>query len=626
MPSLVKRGRWLFPIFLLALFIHSDVLQYWFVASDTLPLIETSRATNLSEFIGIFTQPLMYGSDFTDTALFYRPIASLSYAADYALWGLNPFGYHLTNLVFHAVAVALVAIAITSLTNRPAVGFLTAILVALHPVTVEVVPVTARRQDILLTIFSLASLTFFVRWCREMDYTYGTDSTWNPHWLLGGALLAYALALGSKETAVVVVGLISVWVFLQNGVDQPRQTLRIFVGTVGPFVAVTVLYLVLRIAVLGGLGGYDSGSDSSSVSSHLITEVFLFIVKYVLWLTYPLNFIEEQIAMLSVDSSLLILLVPIVLLSGGLVLMRLVQRGYFRRRRFQRLRLFSSIASIIGFATIPLVLTGASLGPLALPTTSEILKSYLIGLLFVGASIGGIVTTILMEDSPFDKTMQQQLLFFSSWIVLPLGLLNTSGFVISKPLEFGFGIRNGYFAAIPTMTLFSLLLLPPLRKTSEVVRRILLQENHKISRGVINSDIGRAAAIVLLIVPLIAVSPIFHSSSEWQAAGELNEKSLFELQSGLENTPAERTVYIANFPNEFDEQQRPYPHAHSVTPLRPYSIEAWLKLQGKTNDAQVRLVRKKTVSEVPTEISVRTEKRNGWIVVWMRTSGTFIAK
>ena len=141
----------------------------------------------------------------------------------------------------------------------------------------------------------------------------------------------------------------------------------------------------------------------------------------------------------------------------------------------------------------------------------------------------------------------------------------------------------------------------------------------------INSDVGRTVAIVLLVVPLVAVSPILHSSSGWEAAGDLNEKSLSGLQSGLENVPAGKPIYIASSPNKFDEQQRSYPHPHSVTPLRPYSIETWLKLQGKTNDTQVRLVRKKTVSEVPDEVSVRTEKRNGWIAVWVRMSGTLTA-
>lgn len=618
-----ERGRWLLPIFLLAFFVHADILQYWFVASDTLPLIATSRARNLSEFIGIFTRPLMAGSDFATGALFYRPIASLSYAIDYTFWGLSPFGYHLTNLVLHAVTVTLVAVTITTLTTRPAVGFLTAVLFALHPITVEVVPVTARRQDILLTVFALISLTFFVRWYRGLDHPHRIHWQRKTHYLLGGALTAYALALGSKETAVVVVGLISVWVFLQKGIDRPHQTLRTLVGTVGPFVVVTVLYLVLRIVVLGGLGGYGAGTDS--LPSHGIaagiTNVFFFVVKYVLWLTYPLNFIEETTTMLSGDSLLLVILVPFVLLLGGIGLRGLAKRDYFQRGRFRRLRLFSPITSIIGFATIPLVLTKISFGALSLPPTSEILASYVIGILFVGACIGVIITTSLMQESPFGEPRRQQLVFFSCWIIFPLVILAISGFVTSRPLEFGFGMRNGYFAVIPTLTILSLLLLPSLRETRETARSILSQRDRPSISRLANSDVGRAAGIILLVLPLVAVSPIFHSGSGWQAAGELNEKSLSGLQTGLESVPAEKYIYIANFPNEFDEQQHPYPHAYSVTALQPYSIEAWLELHGRTTDTQVRLVRKKTVSTVPDEFSFRTEKRNGWTAVWVRMSG-----
>ncbi|HNW45585.1 MAG TPA: hypothetical protein PKI19_13880, partial [Elusimicrobiales bacterium] len=37
----------------------------------------------------------------------YQPLSWLTYAADYSLWGMDPFGYHLTSLVLHALNAAL---------------------------------------------------------------------------------------------------------------------------------------------------------------------------------------------------------------------------------------------------------------------------------------------------------------------------------------------------------------------------------------------------------------------------------------------------------------------------------------------------------------------------------------
>lgn len=617
MSTWLKRQRWLLPIFLLAFFVQSDALQHWFVASDTLPLIETSRVSNLNEFIGIFTQPLMSGSDFVNTALFYRPVATLSYAVDYALWGLNPFGYHLTNVVLHAITVVLVAVAITSLTDRPAVGRLTAVLFALHPVTVEVVPVTARRQDILWTMFALGTVILFVQWYRGFDRW--ADRSGNPYRLLGGALIAYALALGSKETAVVVIGLVAAWVLLQNGIDRPRRTLRTLIATVGPFVVVTLLYLVLRTIALNGLGGYSVKTDGISLLD--IAKVPVFAVKYVLWLTYPLRFVEK--ATTTVSGGLpLVILTPFVLLVGGVAVMRLGKRGYFRRKRFQRLRMVSPIMTTVGFAAIPLVLVRTPLGLPSLPSIPEILSSYVLGMLFVSACVGAISTTVLMRGSPFEEAIRRQLLFFGCWAVLPLVVLTGSGFVMSQPWDFGFGIRNGYFAVIPTMAILSLVLLPTLQKIRQRIATGVSDGDRFEWRTVINTDVARTVGIALLVIPLITASPLLYSNSGWQAVGELNEHSLQGLNDALEDTPNETAIYIANFPSEFDEQQRPYPHAHSVTPLRPYSLEAWLELHGRSANTQIRFVRKRTVTAVPDDISFRTENRNRWTAVWTTMNGT----
>ena len=612
MVSRLERGRWLLPISLLAFFAHADVLGHWFVASDTLPLIETSRISNPGDFVAIFTRPLMHGSDFADTALFYRPIASLSYAIDYALWGLTPFGYHLTTLVLHAIAVVLVAVVVIEITNRPGVGYLTAVLFAVHPVTVEVVPVTARRQDVLLTVFVLISLLLFVRWYRRVDHSSGEWRLRSR--LLGGALAAYLLALGSKETAVTLPVLVTVWVVLQCGIDRPRRLVRTLIHTVGPFAALTVCYLVLRVAVLGGLGGYTVGSDPPAV--HAVTSVFLFAVKYVLWLTYPLYAVEEGLSALSMGSVPLLVLVPVVLLSGAIAAARLAHRDYFGREHVRRLRLLCSVGGIVGFAALPLVVLSTSWFD-SLITTADtgVLAGYVVGLLFVGGCIGIIVATTLVEHSPFDRTIWRQLAFFGCWAAVPFGLVATSGFVTSRPLAFGFGMRNGYFATIPAMAMLSLLALPTLREARERLR-MLRTGKARWRSDLVDSNTVRAAAIVLLVVPLLATSPLVHTGSGWHAAGELNQQSLGGLANALEATPNEESVVIVDFPSDFDEQHRPYPHAHSVTPLRPYSLEAWLELHGHSERTQVRLLRTQTVREPPDELSFRTERRDGWIAVW----------
>ncbi len=610
MRSWSDRGRWLLPVASLALVAHAETLGYWFVASDTLPLIATSRVTDPSGFVALFTQPLMAGSDFTTTALFYRPVASLTYAVDYALWGLNPTGYHLTNLLLHAVAAALVAVCTARITRRRAVGALAGILFGIHPVTTEIVPVTARRQDTLLTILVLLSLVLFVRWYRATAPAERFPWRFGSHRSLGGALLAYALALGAKETAVGVPVLVVVWTLLHRESDRPRRLLETLFGTAGPFATVTLGYLAVRIAVLGGFGGYRVPTNVA------LSDRLLFGVKYLLWLVYPQNTVPELPTIRAAGAPSLVVGVAGVLLVGGVAVMTLLRRGYFHRGRFRRLRALSPVASVVGFAAIPLVLAGESLGSVALPPVGDTLGSYLVGVLFVGACLAGLATALFAGRLPFDGEKRRQLAFFACWTFVPCGLLVTRGFVTSKPLTFGFGMRNGYLAAAPAMAALALVVMPSLRRVLTAPRGMFTSERGFTPNA---GDVACVAVIGLLLVPVVGASPLLYAGSDWQSVGDLNERSLSGVDDALDGVPGNEPIYIVSFPSGLDSSQRSASHAQSVTPLRPYSVEAWLALNG-LSDPQVRLVRSASVAGVP-ELDIHTERRERLTAVWVERTG-----
>ena len=106
----------------------------------------------------------------------YQPLSWVSYAVDYQLWGLEPFGYHLTNLVLHAanaVVFWLVAMELLRAADAPpgggsngsvplaaAVG---ALFFAIHPLRVESVAWASERRDVLSGLFFLLTILFYVR-------------------------------------------------------------------------------------------------------------------------------------------------------------------------------------------------------------------------------------------------------------------------------------------------------------------------------------------------------------------------------------------------------------------------------------------------------------------------------
>jgi tetratricopeptide (TPR) repeat protein len=143
----------------------------------------------------------------------YLPIRDLSYAVDYALWGENPFGFHLTNLALYflnAVFVYLMTRRLTPLVfpagramaERKAgeVALLTTLLFAIHPVHSEPVSFISCRNVLLSGLFSFMSCHFFLK------YLGGTDGAGRGSYAV--SLLCCVLAILSKATAVVLPGML----------------------------------------------------------------------------------------------------------------------------------------------------------------------------------------------------------------------------------------------------------------------------------------------------------------------------------------------------------------------------------------------------------------------------------
>jgi tetratricopeptide (TPR) repeat protein len=111
----------------------------------------------------ILTSPYNYGGPGTTGGLF-RPVTTLTYAANYAVHARHPFGYHLVNLLLHVAASLLVLslarrLADAAMPDRaPWVAFLAGLLFAVHPAHVEAVAPMVGRKELLSTGFALAAM------------------------------------------------------------------------------------------------------------------------------------------------------------------------------------------------------------------------------------------------------------------------------------------------------------------------------------------------------------------------------------------------------------------------------------------------------------------------------------
>ncbi|OGS22125.1 MAG: hypothetical protein A3J83_03910 [Elusimicrobia bacterium RIFOXYA2_FULL_40_6] len=91
-----------------------------------------------------------------------RPVWLASLILDYSIWGLNPFGYHLTSLLFHLLNSVLVYFLIYKITKNIPLGFLSGLLFTVHPMHTEAVNVISFRPDLMAAFFCLLGFIFYI--------------------------------------------------------------------------------------------------------------------------------------------------------------------------------------------------------------------------------------------------------------------------------------------------------------------------------------------------------------------------------------------------------------------------------------------------------------------------------
>ncbi len=136
---------------------------------------------------------------------FWRPVATLSYAVDYQLWGLRPLGYHLTSNALHTLVSVLLLLLLLHWTG-PWPALLAAAWYAVHPVHSEAVDLATYRTELLATAACVAALLL---------HAHRQRNPWTITWIC----VLYAIGLGAKETAVTLPA----WLLAAQWLLSPGQ-------------------------------------------------------------------------------------------------------------------------------------------------------------------------------------------------------------------------------------------------------------------------------------------------------------------------------------------------------------------------------------------------------------------
>ncbi len=301
---------------------------------DDAPLITENRLVQApSEIYEVLTSSFWETGDRHDRfRSFFRPVVSLTYALDYALWGKRPFGFHLTNLLLHFACCWLVYRLARQERIDPRAALAGAAIFAVHPVHVESVAWISGRTDLLCALFCLGSFLLY----RQGGERKGITRLRSASWLL------FALALFSKEMAATLPLLVMVHSWLSQ--SGKRHRFLSACATTFPFLPVLGLYMFARGAVLG------QGASPLfvlNVESFLATASFV-VARYLTLLILPVG-LDAHYPYQAVTS----VLSPLALLSATmLAIVFLVTIGVGRRRTnltFWIVWIFLGLAPVLAF-------------------------------------------------------------------------------------------------------------------------------------------------------------------------------------------------------------------------------------------------------------------------------------
>ena len=221
---------------------YSGALEGEFVYDDPILIADNPLVTGSDADLGAIFQSEFFGGG-GGASGFYRPLMVLVYRIEFSLFGLDPFWFHLVNVVTHAAAAIVLLLLMRALGSPPLIALAGGLFFALHPVNVESVAWIAAGANATAFLFMGLALLFIVRFARSVSPTWKSLDLW-----LGvGALIP---ALLTKETALVVPAAAFLLLSGRLPGQRHRQSGRLLFFL--PFLIVAALFVFTHVLVVGG--------------------------------------------------------------------------------------------------------------------------------------------------------------------------------------------------------------------------------------------------------------------------------------------------------------------------------------------------------------------------------------
>jgi protein O-mannosyl-transferase len=149
------------------------LLQYWSIQfAEFITFDDQLHIVNNSYLKSGFSWASLLWAFSTDYGGNWHPITWLSFMADYYLFGLNPSGYHIVNLLIHIMNSALLFFVLHRMTNAFWRSGFVAVLFAVHPMHVESVAWVSERKDLLCALFGFMAMGAYDQYTKRLNIKY----------------------------------------------------------------------------------------------------------------------------------------------------------------------------------------------------------------------------------------------------------------------------------------------------------------------------------------------------------------------------------------------------------------------------------------------------------------------
>lgn len=294
--TLIKH-KYLLLLFLISFALYAQTLNYGFVFDDQNLIIKNKLIKSYAHIPDIFTKEFF--NEPGSKSGYYRPLINFSFLLEYKLFGLNPFVFHLTNTLIHALNTVLAASLFFLFTKSKKLSAVLAFFFCILPVHTSATAYIPGRTDLLNTFFIFSSLLLFIKSHQQKNNT-----------ALILSVGCFFLSLLCKETTIVFPLFLIIWLYTEKTLQTTKKKLSYFF-------AAAFIFMLIRNQV-------TAMPLDSLIFKDIVIRLFTInkiIATYIMLLIFPNNLhFERTTAILPITDTSIILSIVVNLITIAAIL------------------------------------------------------------------------------------------------------------------------------------------------------------------------------------------------------------------------------------------------------------------------------------------------------------------